>query len=101
MRKHGRVGYLLLVPGVIWLALFFVIPFYSLVATSLYDTDGSVYAGYDMVWRFANYPDALEGLLGAAAAVALVRRPGDAVVPGARLRAWPTRSRSRRDAGRT
>ena len=60
MRKQGRVGYLLLIPGVIWLALFFVIPFYSLVATSLYDTDGSVYAGYDMVWRFANYPDAIK-----------------------------------------
>ena len=44
----------------IWLALFFVIPFYSLVATSLYDPDGSVYAGYDMVWQFANYADALK-----------------------------------------
>jgi len=60
MRKHGRVGYLLLVPGVIWLALFFVVPFYSLVATSLYDPDGSVYAGYDMVWQFSNYVDALK-----------------------------------------
>ncbi len=59
MRRHGRTGYLLLIPGVIWLALFFVIPFYSLVATSLYDPGGSVYGGYDMDWVFSNYPDAL------------------------------------------
>ena len=60
MRKRGRVGYLLLVPGVIWLALFFVIPFYSLVATSLYDPDGSVFAGYEMTWEFSNYVYALQ-----------------------------------------
>src|SRR6187402_2333438 len=60
MRKHGKVGYLLLIPGVIWLALFFVIPFYSLVATSLYDPDGSVFAGYEMTWEFSNYVNALQ-----------------------------------------
>src|SRR6187402_3138497 len=60
MRKHGKVGYLLLIPGVIWLALFFVIPFYSLVATSLYDPDGSVFAGYEMTWQFSNYVEALQ-----------------------------------------
>src|SRR6478735_7134371 len=60
MRKHGKVGYLLLIPGMIWLILFFVIPFYSLVATSLYDPDGSVFAGYEMTWQFSNYVDALQ-----------------------------------------
>ena len=60
MRKHGKVGYLLLIPGVIWLALFFVIPFYSLVATSLYDPNGSVFAGYEMTWEFSNYVNALQ-----------------------------------------
>ena len=59
-RRRGRVGYILLAPGVVWLALFFVIPFYSLVATSLYHPSGSVYAGYDMTWHFANYVDALK-----------------------------------------
>jgi spermidine/putrescine transport system permease protein len=59
VRRPGRTGYLLLLPGVVWLALFFVIPFYSLVATSLYNPDGSVFRGYDMSWHFANYADAL------------------------------------------
>ncbi len=43
----------------IWLALFFVVPFYSLVATSLYDPNGSIFRGYEMEWAFSNYPDAL------------------------------------------
>jgi len=60
MRKHGKVGYILLIPGLLWLALFFVVPFYSLVATSLYDPDGSVFAGYEMTWQFSNYVDALQ-----------------------------------------
>ncbi len=55
----GRTGYLLLLPGTVWLALFFVVPFYSLVATSLYDPDGSVLGGYDMSWNFSNYVDAV------------------------------------------
>ena len=59
-RKRGSTGYLLAVPGLVWLGLFFVIPFYSLVATSLFAPDGSVYEGYEMAWRFANYSDALD-----------------------------------------
>jgi spermidine/putrescine transport system permease protein len=59
-RRRGRTGYFLLLPGLVWLGLFFVIPFYSLVATSLYDPQGSVYAGYEMTWHFANYVDALK-----------------------------------------
>ena len=59
-RRRGRVGYLLLLPGLLWLAMFFVIPFYSLVATSLYDPDGSVFTGYEMTWDFTNYVHALQ-----------------------------------------
>jgi spermidine/putrescine transport system permease protein len=59
-RRRGLTGYLLLVPGVVWLALFFVIPFYSLVAASLFDPDGSVVNGYEMTWHFQNYWDALQ-----------------------------------------
>jgi spermidine/putrescine transport system permease protein len=58
-RRRGAAGYFLLIPGVIWLALFFVIPFYSLVATSLFDPGGSVFAGYEMTWHFANYSHAI------------------------------------------
>ena len=58
-RRRGTTGYLLLLPALIWLALFFVVPFYSLVATSLYDPNGSIFRGYDMTWAFSNYADAL------------------------------------------
>lgn len=52
-------GYWLILPGAIWLGLFFVVPFYSLIATSLFDPRGSVLTGYDMAWHFANFSDAL------------------------------------------
>ncbi len=58
-RRRGLTGYFLLVPGVVWLALFFVIPFYSLVAASLFDPSGSVVSGYQMTFHFQNYPDAI------------------------------------------
>jgi spermidine/putrescine transport system permease protein len=58
-RRRGTTGYLLLVPAVVWLALFFVVPFYSLVASSLYNPAGSVFRGYEMTWAFGNYVDAL------------------------------------------
>jgi spermidine/putrescine transport system permease protein len=58
-RRRGLTGYVLLVPGVVWLTLFFVVPFYSLVATSLFDPNGSVLTGYSMDWVFSNYTNAL------------------------------------------
>jgi spermidine/putrescine transport system permease protein len=54
-RKRKLLGYWLLLPGILWLALFFVVPLYSLVATSLYDRTGTVLQGYDMTWSFGNY----------------------------------------------
>jgi spermidine/putrescine transport system permease protein len=60
VRRRGRTGYLLLLPAVVWLALFFVVPFYSLVAMSLYDPEGSVLTGYEMTWHVGNYVDALQ-----------------------------------------
>lgn len=59
--KSGRklTGYWLILPGAIWLGLFFIIPFYSLIATSLYDPNGSVLGGYDVTFHVANYVDAL------------------------------------------
>ena len=59
-RRRGRTGYLLLLPAVVWLLLFFVVPFYSLVATSLYDPAGSDFRGYEMTWAVNNYVDALQ-----------------------------------------
>ncbi|GAB2449847.1 ABC transporter permease subunit [Nocardioides hungaricus] len=59
-RRRGPTGYLLLVPGIVWLALFFVIPFYSLVAASLFDPSGSVVNGYEMTFRVRNYWEAIQ-----------------------------------------
>ena len=58
-KRKSRVGYLLLLPGVAWLALFFVVPTIQLVATSLYDPNGSLDTGYAMTWSFPNYLDVL------------------------------------------
>lgn len=58
-RRTGLTGYLLLAPGLLWLGVFFVIPLYSLVATSLFDPSGSDSAGYSMTYHGSNYTDAL------------------------------------------
>ncbi|WGX99182.1 ABC transporter permease [Nocardioides sp. L-11A] len=60
MRRGRFTGYWLMLPAGLWLALFFVIPFYSLLATSLFDPQGSVLTGYDVDYRFANFVDALQ-----------------------------------------
>jgi spermidine/putrescine transport system permease protein len=57
--KRSRVGYLLLLPGIVWLLLFFAVPTVQLVATSLYDPNGSLDTGYAMTWSFPNYLEAL------------------------------------------
>jgi spermidine/putrescine transport system permease protein len=58
------LAYWLLLPGALWLFLFFVIPFYSLLATSLYDPSGGVDSGYSMTWSFPNYWYALRDYIG-------------------------------------
>ncbi|HYF73093.1 MAG TPA: ABC transporter permease [Nocardioides sp.] len=59
-RRTGAVGYLLLLPAALWLVLFFVVPFYSLMATSLYDPAGSDFRGYEMTYAWGNYVDVVE-----------------------------------------
>ena len=59
-RRRGRVGYLLLLPAALWLGLFFVVPFYSLLATSLFDPTGSDFRGYDMTYHWQNYVDVVK-----------------------------------------
>jgi spermidine/putrescine transport system permease protein len=58
-RGRRLTGYWLILPGAVWLGLFFVIPFYSLISASLYDPDGSVLTGYDMTWHLSNFADAI------------------------------------------
>jgi spermidine/putrescine transport system permease protein len=58
-KRSGRTGYLLLLPAIAWLLLFFAVPTIQLAATSLYDPAGSLDTGYAMTWSFGNYLDVL------------------------------------------
>jgi len=62
--RRSLTVYWLLLPGLLWLLLFFVIPLYSLVATSLYDPSGGVDTGYRMTWHAANYASAISDYRG-------------------------------------
>lgn len=59
MRRGRFTGYWLILPAALWLGVFFVIPFYSLLATSLYDPEGSVLTGYDVTYHVANFGNAI------------------------------------------
>ncbi|HYJ68603.1 MAG TPA: ABC transporter permease [Nocardioidaceae bacterium] len=58
--RRRWTGYLLLLPGGLWLAIFFVVPMVTLVSTSLYDPNGTLETGYEVTWAFNNYVDALQ-----------------------------------------
>jgi spermidine/putrescine transport system permease protein len=55
-RHRGLVPYLLLLPGLLFLAVFFVVPMYYLGYTSL--QTGDVLTGYTFTWAWDNYSDA-------------------------------------------
>jgi spermidine/putrescine transport system permease protein len=59
--KRGWTGYVLLLPGALWLLVFFVIPTITLVSTSLYDPNGSILTGYEMTFAWQNYVDGITG----------------------------------------
>jgi len=63
-KRRRWLPYLLLLPGAVWLAVFFAIPAAQLFATSLYDPTGSIETGYAMTWQFSNYLDALRQYAG-------------------------------------
>ena len=57
-RRRGRwTPYLLLLPGLLWLVVFFVVPTLSLASQSL--QTGDVDTGYVLTWHVQNYADAL------------------------------------------
>jgi spermidine/putrescine transport system permease protein len=60
-RGRGLTGYVLMLPGVLWLLVFFVVPIVTLVGTSLYDPSGSILTGYEMKFHWRNYVDAVAG----------------------------------------
>lgn len=57
VRRRTRLPYLLALPGVAWLVLFFLVPILSSVSGSV--QVGSLDTGYTLAWRWANYADAL------------------------------------------
>jgi spermidine/putrescine transport system permease protein len=57
-RRRGW-GWLLLLPGMVYLAIFFVFPTIQLFLTSLYDPSGNFVQGYTLTWHVANYADAI------------------------------------------
>jgi spermidine/putrescine transport system permease protein len=63
-RRRGWAGYLLLLPGGLWLLLFFLVPTVMLLISSLYDPSGSLIDGYNLTYRFANYSDAIREYAG-------------------------------------
>jgi spermidine/putrescine transport system permease protein len=58
-RRRRLTPYLLLLPGGLWLLIFFALPVVQLGATSLYDRSGSLATGYQLTWAFENYVDGL------------------------------------------
>jgi len=60
-RSRRATPYLLLLPGLLWLALFFVVPVLTLVGTSLQTPlPGGDIGDYQQTFRIANYWDALQ-----------------------------------------
>src|SRR5262245_44441720 len=55
-RRRGATPYLLLAPGVAWLAVFFLIP---LVYLAYHSLQSGIYPTYEFTWEFSNYSDAL------------------------------------------
>jgi spermidine/putrescine transport system permease protein len=55
-RRHGRTGYWLILPGFIFMLLFFVLPVFSLLATSLYTKPpGADIGQFAPALEFGNY----------------------------------------------
>jgi spermidine/putrescine transport system permease protein len=59
MLSHRRwlLPYLLLAPGLLWLAIFFVLPNIQMVLMSL--SSGTLRTGFEFTWAFENYVEAL------------------------------------------
>jgi spermidine/putrescine transport system permease protein len=58
-RRHpGAVAWLLLAPGLLYLAVFYIVPTVQMFLVSL--QTGSPGTGYQQTWNFANYPTQIE-----------------------------------------
>ena len=57
-KRRSKIPYFLLAPGIIWLALFFILPIYRLLLTST-QTPSENLGEYVQTYRFANFADAI------------------------------------------
>lgn len=57
LKRRGAVPYLLLAPGLLWLAVFFLVPLYYMGRVSL--TEGSLLEGFRFTWNVDAYASAL------------------------------------------
>ena len=57
-RRKGLLPWLLLGPGLVWLALFFLVPLYYMGRVSL--LEGSDLEGFQFTWNFQTYVDAFD-----------------------------------------
>jgi spermidine/putrescine transport system permease protein len=55
--KKAGLPYLLLLPGLGWLAIFFLVPLFIMVLESL--KTGTIDTGFTLTWEFSNYTEAL------------------------------------------
>ncbi|GAA3390027.1 ABC transporter permease [Cryptosporangium minutisporangium] len=58
MTARKSTAYLLILPGLLWLGVFFIIPTITLVSQSL--QEGSLETGYVMTWNFAVYAEVIQ-----------------------------------------
>jgi spermidine/putrescine transport system permease protein len=60
-RRRSKIApYLMILPALAYLGIFYVVPFFSLFRTSLSEMRGSVYLPHlEFVWDFSNYTSAL------------------------------------------
>ena len=61
-QRRGLTPYLLLAPGMLWLAVFFLVPLGFLIYQSL--QSGSLDFGYAFTWAWGNYWSAIKGYRG-------------------------------------
>jgi spermidine/putrescine transport system permease protein len=57
--RRRLIPYWLLAPGLVWLALFFVVPMYFMGELAL--RSGTPTTGFSFEWAWSNFPDSLEG----------------------------------------
>jgi spermidine/putrescine transport system permease protein len=55
--RRRLIPYALLLPGLLWLIIFFVVPMYFMGRISLYE--GSTTTGYEFAWNWSNFSDSL------------------------------------------